>query len=248
MNSWRFIPFTRYNPYLKTALNEVLIEVVSQTNQPIFWLSGWDRDCINLGVSQDYSQVIDRDRVQEEGIAITRRQSGGGATFLTKDGEITWGIIVPEHFFDKDINGIYEEVCSWLVEELQNNTIDAFFKPINDIRTPRGKISGSTLRREKGVVYVGGTLLYREDKEKMNKYLRPEQDYLKKERIDEKKKDITSITKESSLNFEESQELLKKAFLPQEYEEKPLGEDELLKAKNLEKQYSSKEWIENAKK
>lgn len=241
---WRYIPFQRLDPFIKTALNDVLIENVRITQQPLLWLSGWSCDCINLGVSQDYERVIDVEQVIKDNIVVTRRQSGGGTTFLTKDGEITWAIIVPSNYFHGGVNEIYAEVCNMIIDELSNYSIDAYFKPINDIRTKNGKLSGSTLRKEQGVVYVGGTLLYTSQKEKMNCYLKPENDLLKKESIIEKEKKITSISEESSLSFDETINLLKNAFLNyEEFEEKSLLKEELLKAQNISRKYSTQEWI-----
>lgn len=247
-NNWRFIPFSRLDPYVKTALNDILINEVATSHEPIFWLSGWSCDCINLGVSQEYEKVIDYKKVLEDDIVVTRRQSGGGATFLTKDGEITWGIIVPEQFFRGGINEIYAEVCSLLIDELQRVGIDAFFKPINDIRTSNGKISGATLRKEQGVIYVGGTLLYTCDKESMNVYLKPEEDFLKKTRISETQKKITSISQESSLSFDETKEVLQRTFLKDRaYYELSLTKNEILKAQNLSNKYKHQSWIKHGR-
>lgn len=243
-NMWRFIPFSKLDPYMKTALNDVLLTEVSTTKEPIFWLSGWDTNCINLGVSQEYEKVIDYKKVLEDDVVVTRRQSGGGATFLSKEGEITWGIIVPEEFFLEGINDIYAKVCGLIIDELKAVGIDAYFKPINDIRTPNGKISGATLRKEQGVIYVGGTLLYTSDKELMNVYLKPEEDFLKKTRISESEKKITSISQESSLSFEQTKELLQRAFLKnKQFYEDSLRETEILKAQNLSNKYKSQSWI-----
>lgn len=244
----RYIPYQQYSPYLKTALNEVLIESVYQTKQPLFWLAGWDRDCINVGVSQDIYKILDYQRVLNDQIPVVRRQSGGGAMILSKNGEITWNLIIPENTVENNINQWYRDICGKIVNELNVVGIYASFKPINDIITLNGKISGATLRKKNGVIYIAGTLLYKKDKDKMEKYLKPENDTIKKDSIRENQKSITSIEEESNLSFDQTIQLLERSFLKNNnYKQYTISKEELKKAQKLEKLYTNKNWIEQAK-
>ncbi len=240
---WRFIPFRHYNPYLKTALNEISIESVINTKVPIFWLSGWENNCVNLGVSQKVNEVLNLYEVKKNDISIVRRQGGGGTTFLSKSGEITWNIASSKEFFPGDINEIYKFICNKIVEVLKDLGINSSHKIINDVITEKGKISGATLKKVGDVIYIAGTLLYDVDKELMNKILRPENDS-NKISISEKDKKITCIRNENDVSFEEVLNSLERVVLQDyEYEVSDWTSEELEKAEILKEKYSSEEWV-----
>jgi len=166
---WRFIPFRHYNPYIKTALNKVVVDVVKKTGEPIIWLAGWKPSCVNIGYSQKIRDVINLEEVKKFGLIIVRRQGGGGAVYLSDDGEISWSIVAPVEYFPEDINKIYKRVCGRVIQALRE--ITARHKPVNDIVTEKGKVSGVTIKKDHSVVYVGGTLLYDVDKSMLKKVL-----------------------------------------------------------------------------
>jgi len=241
---WRFIPFKRYDPYVKIALNEVAINSVRKDNRRIIWFAGWKPSCINIGYGQRIRDVINLEGANKLGLAIVRRQGGGGAMYLDEKGEITWNIIALEEFFSNDPNKIYEKVCGKVVDALGDIGISAKHKPINDVVTEKGKISGATLKRVNGVVYIAGTLLYDVNKQILEKILRPEKDIGKRKSLPEKEKRVTAVCKESRASFEETLEILKRNFLKDiEYEEIDWSKEELLNAEELAKKYKRREWI-----
>ena len=145
---WRFIPFEKYDPYVKTALNEVLIESVSKEQEGIFWLSGWNESCVNIGFGQNVLEVLDLKEIRKRNLKIVRRQGGGGAMYLDKNNEISWAMIFPEyHLKTKNPGLIYEMVCAMVVKTLKDLGIKSRHRPINDVVTEKGKISGSTLKK-----------------------------------------------------------------------------------------------------
>jgi lipoate-protein ligase A len=240
---WRFIPFEYYDPYFKTALNEVSVDSVSKSKVPILWLCGWEKDCVNLGISQKISEVLNLEEIKKRDILILRRQGGGGTTFLSKNGEITWNIIAPKEIFPNDINEIYEFVCNKIVKVLDRLEIKSEHKIINDVITKNGKISGATLKKVNDVIYIAGTLLYDVDKDLMDLILKPENDSNKKS-LSEKEKKITSIKNESNASFENVLTELKKELLSgYEYEISNWNLEEIDMANKLKEKYSSDEWI-----
>ncbi len=175
---------------------------------------------------------------------LVRRQGGGGTTYLTEDGEITWGIVAPDNYFPDDVNKIYQEVCGQIAEGLEEIGIEARHEPINDIVTENGKISGATMKREDGVVYVGGTLLYKTDPEEMFTLLTPNEDKLKDKQIEEFRDRVTSVEQESDASFEEAVEALKKALLKgKDFQRDELTETENMRAEELADKYSSEDWL-----
>ncbi len=242
--TWRFIPFQRYDPYVKTAFNDVAISSVQGTGQPIVWLAGWDRNCINVGYTQTVADEVDVSAADDEGIPIVRRQGAGGTTYLTRDGEITWGIIGPEELFPDDLNAIYEQTCTLVADAVERIGIDARYEPINDVVTENGKISGATARTAHGVVYVGGTLLYEVDPEEMFTFLTPGEDKKADKRIEQFQDRVSAVTQESDASFDETREALKQAFLEgKPYETEGWLDLEWTNAQRMAKKYRSDAWL-----
>lgn len=241
---WRFVPFQYYDPYVKTALNDVAISSVQGGGTPVVWLAGWDRDCINVGYTQTVAAEVDVEQVEQADVPIVRRQGAGGTTYLTRDGEITWGMVVPDDVFPDDLNAIYEQVCGTVVDAVARLGIDARYEPINDVVTDSGKISGATARKANGVVYVGGTLLYTVDPEKMFTFLTPDNDKLTDKQIDDFRDRVSAVTQESNATLDETRDALQQTFLDgKKYDESSWTEREMHNAKSLADKYRSNAWI-----
>lgn len=242
---WRYIPFQHYNPYFKTGLNKALMESVRENSRPLIFLSGWQPNTVNLGYSQSFAQEVDREEFEKrDEVVVVRRQGGGGTTYLTEDGEITWGIVAPEEEFPDDVNRVYQQVCNSIAQGLKQIGIEAEHQPINDIVTEKGKISGATMKREEGVVYIGGTLLYSVDAEEMFSLLTPDEDKLKDKQIKEFRDRVSSVEQEADASFEEAIEALKKGLLQdREFEISELKDSEVERAEELADKYSSEEWL-----
>lgn len=243
--SWRFIPFQRYDPYFKTGMNKALIESIREGSEPVVFLAGWDKKCVNLGYSQDFEEEVNVEEFEKrDDVVLVRRQGGGGATFLSPKEEITWGIVAPEGYFPDDVNKIYESVCSDIAEALEDIGIDAQHEPVNDIVTENGKISGATLKQKDGVVYVGGTLLYQTDPEEMFSLLTPGKDKLKDKQISQFRDRVSSVSKESDASFEQTVETLKTGLLGgKDFEVSDLKESEVDRAEELAIKYSGDQWL-----
>jgi lipoate-protein ligase A len=241
---WRFISFKKYNPYLKIALNEVVVDSVKNTGIPVVWLAGWKPSCVNIGYGQHVRDVVNMDEALRHKIPIVRRQGGGGAMFLSEKGEISWSVVAPELFFPKNPNKIYERVCARIVSALKDLGIPARHKPINDVVTDKGKISGATIKKEGSVVYVGGTLLYSVDSELVRKLLRPERDHLKRQKVPETFKQVVGISDLCNASFKRTVVALKENLLKGiEHVEDDWSKEEFLMARKLSTKYKSKEWL-----
>lgn len=242
---WRYIPFRRYDPHFKVGLNQALIESVGKGNDPVVFLSGWSTNCVNIGYSQNIEQEVDLEELEKrDDVVVVRRQGGGGATYLTENGEITWGMVAPAVCFPDDVNRIYEDVCGGIAEGLKQVGIDAEHEPVNDIVTDEGKISGATVKKKENEVYVGGTLLYEVDPEEMFSLLTPSEDKKKDKQIEDYRERVSSIKRESNASFKETRKALKRSLLDsRDYRETELREDELYRAEELANKYRSEEWI-----
>lgn len=244
MHKWRFISFKKYDPFLKIALNEVVVDSVKKTGIPVVWLAGWKPSCVNIGYGQHVRDVVNLEEAKKRKISIVRRQGGGGAMFLSEKGEISWSVVAPERFFPKNPNEIYERVCARIVNALKDLGIKSWHKPVNDVVTDKGKISGATIKKEGSVVYVGGTLLYSVDAELMRKLLRPERDHLKRQKVPEKFKQVASVSRLCKASFSATINALKDNLLKGvDFTAGKWSKEELALARNLANKYKSKEWV-----
>ncbi len=242
---YRYIPFQRYDPYFKTGLNQALMESVREGSDPVVFLAGWGKKCINLGYSQSFEEEVNKKKFESRNdVVLVRRQGGGGATFLTPEGEITWGIVTLEEEYPEDVNKIYKIVCSKIAEGLEDIGIDAEYETINDIVTEKGKISGATLKREDGVIYIGGTLLFDVDIEEMFSLLTPSEDKKKDKPIEKFRERVSMIKDESSVTFDQAANALSHSLLKdKKFRESKLNISEVQRAEELANKYSSQEWL-----
>ncbi len=241
---WRYIPFQHYDPRFKTGLNSAAIESVSETGKPIIFLAGWKPGCVNIGYSQKVEEEVDLEEFEKRDLVLVRRQGGGGTTYLTEDGEITWHIVAPEDYFPDDVNKIYGKVCGEIAEALEQLGIDAEHEPVNDVVSEKGKLSGATLKKENGVVYVAGTLIYKTDPEEMFTVLTPDEDKKKDKQIEKFEERVSSVSDESNASFEQTEQALKNQLLEgKKWSEGSWTEEETQRAEKLADKYSSDEWL-----
>ena len=196
----RYIPYQELDPHHKNKLNNILIEKVKQTKESIFWLCGWNKDAVNISKGQKAKEVVNIEYANVLNIPIIQRQGGGGAVYLKAKSDIAWHLIAPKDFFPNTLQKKYMFACNKIIKALREIGIQSYYKPLNDVRTNKGKISGSTLKISDDVIYIGGTLIYDCDKPMMNKLLKPEQDTFKQD-IPERMKHVCGITDYKNVPF-----------------------------------------------
>lgn len=243
---YRFIPFQRYDPYFKTGLNKALTESVKNGSKPVIFLAGWDKACVNLGYSQVFEEEVNVDEFERrDEVVFVRRQGGGGATYLTPQGELTWGVVTHEEEYPDDVNKIYQKVCGKIAKGLRKIGINAEHEPINDIVTEKGKkLSGATLKKENGIIYLGGTLIYKADVNEMFKLLTPSEDKMEDKEIESYRERVSMVTKESEASFDQAKNCLADSLLKdKKYYNSSLTDSELERAKELANKYSNDTWL-----
>lgn len=241
---WRYIPFQRYDPFLKLGLNDAAMQAVQNGGDPRIWLVGWAENCINVGRGQTVADEVDMAEAERRDVTIVRRQGGGGTTYLTTEGEVTWQVVAPATMFPEDVNQIYEQVCGWIVDAAAQLGIDAWHEPVNDVVTDSGKISGATCKQQDGAVYVAGTLLYDVDVKEMFSLLTPGDDKLQDKVIDRFEDRVSTVSQESDALFEETRQALRDALTAgKNVTTSRWTESEMETAKKLADKYRSDEWI-----
>lgn len=132
----------------------------------LFYVNG---PSIIIGKHQNTVEEIDTDFVQERGIRVVRRISGGGAVYHDL-GNLNFSFIrryQPEHFNN------YREFTAPVVAALQKLGVPAELTGRNDILVDGRKVSGNAQARRRDRMFSHGTLLFRSNLDDVVKALKP---------------------------------------------------------------------------
>ena len=146
-----------------------------------------------IGFHQSVSQELDIDYCRREGIAISRRITGGGALYCDQ-GQIGWELFVDRRTFATgDMLAIARQVCGIAVEGLRSLGVDAAFRPRNDIEVAGRKIGGTGGAFDGNALLYQGTVLIDFDVERMLRVLRIPQEKLSDKAIASARERITTL-------------------------------------------------------
>ncbi len=172
---WEIIPGQPVRPAMHMALDSVLSrQVAAGHRKPTLRFWEWERPAIIIGNFQSLKNEVDLEACAEYGVTVVRRETGGGAMFVEPGTIITYSLYAPGTLVrDMSFAESYAFLDDWVLKALISLGIDAFYKPLNDISSSKGKIGGAAQRRlGDGTVLHHVTMSYDMDAEKMVKVLR----------------------------------------------------------------------------
>lgn len=180
---WLFINTHKNDPYYNMAMDEALLNLVSQgVLPPVIRFYGWNPKTLSIGYFQKLEKEIDLDKVSAGGYGLVRRATGGRG--VLHDKELTYSVIVPESH-DKmpdSVTAAYKVISTGLLEGFRNLGFQAEFsvprtkEERTRLKDPRSsvcfdasswyelvveekKIAGSAQTRQKGVILQHGSIL-----------------------------------------------------------------------------------------
>ena len=148
--------------YLETGSNDpawnlAFEEVVLESRRDDPYLILWQNDnTIVVGQNQNTEEEINRDFVEEHGIHVVRRMTGGGAVYHDM-GNLNYSFIDDAEEL-QDIS--YERFTNAVVSALKDLGLDACASGRNDILVNGYKVSGTAQRLCGGRILYHGTLLF----------------------------------------------------------------------------------------
>jgi lipoate-protein ligase A len=249
METWRLLDTGYLSAAENMALDDVLLECRANGTTPntIRFLQ-FNPPAVLVGYHQDIGQEIRLEYVNNHGIEVNRRLTGGGAIYFDSS-SLGWEIIAskasvlyssPEH--------IFKIMCEGTINALNNLGIQAVFRPKNDIEVNGKKISGTGGTERGGAFLFQGTLLIDFDVETMVRALRVPIAKLKDKELKSAKERVTCIKWELGFipGYKEIKEALKRGF--EQTLGIELGEGELTATEKrlLESrlpEFQSEEWI-----
>lgn len=154
---WEIIEAPPVSPAIHLALDEVLAkEVAAGTRAPTLRFWEWNVPAIIIGGFQSLRNEVDLEAAGQLGIETVRRVTGGGAMLVEPGNSITYSLYAPgELVRDMSFADSYAFLDEWVLKALNSLGIGAFYKPLNDISSPQGKIGGAAQKR-----FAGGTVLH----------------------------------------------------------------------------------------
>ncbi len=245
---WQVIHQHLANPGWHVALDQVLLdEVAAGVRPPLLRFWEWDGKCAVLGRFQSLANEIHPRGTQQQEVTLLRRISGGGTMYMNAPHCITYSICVPESLVEgMPFRESYAFLDRWVVDALNRLGIEAWYKPINDITSPRGKIAGAAQLRRRGTVLHHTTLAYDMDQAAIKAVLRTGLERLSEKGIASAVKAVDPLRRQTDLPREAVIAALIDSFSQQcELTESQLTTEEIAAAKKLfTDKLGTREWLE----
>ncbi|MED3786359.1 lipoate--protein ligase [Peribacillus frigoritolerans] len=163
------------DPRINLAIEEYALKHLNiDETYLLFYIN---RPSIIIGRNQNTIEEINSDYVDEKGITVVRRLSGGGAVYHDL-GNLNFSFITKD---DGDSFHNFKKFTQPVVESLEKLGIHAELSGRNDILAEGKKISGNAMFSTKGRMFSHGTLLFQSEMDHIVSALK-----VKKDKIESK--------------------------------------------------------------
>lgn len=235
MEKFYFITHENRDAYFNLASEEYLLK---QKGGYYFYL--WINDpAVIVGINQNAFEEVNLSYVQENGIKVVRRLTGGG-TVYHDGGNLCYTVIAP---YDKDVDN-YRKFTSPVIEYLNELGVPAEFSGRNDITVDGKKISGNAQTVYGDKIMHHGTILFDTDPDALTLSLNPNKLKIESKGIKSVRARVTNIKDrlQKIVTIEQFKKGLADKFLSfcQPYTFNQQDEDAINKL--VEEKYSHFEW------
>lgn len=247
-HEWDVIAPTVLPTAINVALDEVLAEEVGAGRRnPTLRFWDWDEPSVVIGSFQSVRNELDPAGVKKYGINVVRRISGGGAMFMEAGNCITYSLYLPQTLVDGlNFEDSYKFLDAWVLAALESMGIEAFYVPLNDIATDKGKIGGAAQKRlSNGTMVHHVTMSYDIDADKMVEVLRIGKEKLSDKGTRSAKKRVDPLRRQSGMSRTDIVNRMSETFTAR-YDARPatLTEAELAEAaRRVESKFGTEEWL-----
>ena len=246
-HDWEILPSTPMPITTQVALDQILTERVGAgLRKPAMRLWQWTEPAVVIGSFQSLRNEVDAQAAAEHQIQVVRRISGGGAMFMEEDNCVTYSLYAPQSLVDgMSFTDSYPFLDNWVMQALEKTGVEAFYKPLNDIATPEGKIGGAAQKRlSNGGLLHHVTMSYDIDAEKMTQVLRIGREKISDKGIASAKKRVDPLRRQTGLSRAEIFDVLTETFA-EKYGASigSISDEELAAAQELAaKKFATSEW------
>lgn len=225
---WRLIEQQSYNAAMNMSIEHAIYESVANGREaPTIRFYKWLNSSVSIGAYQNPKE-INLSACKKHDVGMVRRMTGGRAVFHDRV-DFTYSVIAPIRIFEYSIENAYRQICSWIINALNELCINAGLENKNDIVVNGKKISGNAAKAmDKGIYLQHGTLVYDIDFEIMPKVLNISEDLVKER--------ATSILQHRKISQDEIYDALKNNFTAnKDFKTEMLSKYELMRAEDLAK-------------
>jgi lipoate-protein ligase A len=245
---WQLVHSKAVPPVMQMALDEVLAtEVGEGRRQPTLRIWEWNEPAVVIGSFQSVKNEVDAENAKKYGFDVVRRISGGGAMFMEAGSVVTYSIYAPADLVQgMSFADSYAFLDEWAIVALKSLGIDAYYQPLNDITSAKGKIGGAAQKRlGSGAVLHHVTMSYDMDGQKMVQVLRIGREKLSDKGIASADKRVDPLRSQTGLTRAEIIEKMKATFTSL-YGATPgdITPEEYAKAEQLvAEKFGTEEWL-----
>ena len=205
-HDWQLVREGPQDPVLHMAIDEVLLrEVAAGRRPPTLRIWEWSAPAVVIGSFQSLRNEVDAGQARRLGITVVRRISGGGAMFIEPGNTITYALYAPESLVaGMSFAHSYAFLDDWVIAALTGDLgLAAWYQPLNDITSGRGKIGGAAQKRAAGGVLHHVTMAYDIDAQKMLRVLRTGRETLSGKGIPSAVKRVDPLRRQTRLPREQ---------------------------------------------
>ena len=206
MKKTKILVLETTDPAYNLAAEQYIFDVLSEEHDFIML---WQNDrSVIIGKYQNTLAEINRAFLDENGIKVVRRLSGGGAVYHDL-GNLNFTFIThkPEN---RPVT--MRTFCLPIVDALASIGVKAELNGRNDITVEGKKISGNSQYVRNGKIMHHGTLLFNSDLDTMEKALSVDPDKMEAKGIRSVRSRVTNISRYSSVSPESFVDILQKHF------------------------------------
>jgi len=164
------------DPQINLAIEEYILNSLDiNESYLLFYING---PSIIIGRNQNTIEEINTEYVEENGVIVVRRMSGGGAVYHDL-GNLNYSFITKDE--GNSLQDNFKNFTKPVIDALRKLGANADLMGRNDIEIDGKKVSGTAQYATGGRMYTHGTLMLTSDLDNVGKALKP-----KKEKIESK--------------------------------------------------------------
>ncbi|WP_058308246.1 lipoate--protein ligase [Gracilibacillus massiliensis] len=206
------------DPQINLAIEEYVLKKFGE--EDTYLLFYINQPSIIIGKNQNTVEEINTDYVDENGIKVVRRLSGGGAVYHD-EGNLNFSFITKD---DGDSFHNFAKFTEPVVEALKKLGVPAELKGRNDLLADGRKISGNAQFTTKGRMFSHGTLMYDSEIENVVRSLNVKTEKIKSKGIKSIRSRVANISEfmEEKLSMDDLKaHILKHVFEVENVEDVP---------------------------
>ena len=236
----KYIESNSTDPYFNLALEEYVFEHMPKDES--YFMLWQNANTIVIGKYQNAFEEVNQRAVEERGIKVARRLSGGGAVYHDM-GNLNFTFIVDQ----KDVKGMnFKIFVVPIVETLKGFGVEAEFSGRNDILVNGMKISGNSQYVRYGRVMHHGCIMLDSDLDKVADALKVREAKFKSKNSKSVRSRVTTINANAprKISMQEFKSALKEHILGDEsIEPYELTGEDLRKIEEIRNaKYATWEW------